>query len=114
MVRRVRSVEVGKAGEKQLGGEVVECEVLLVITARDVTAVGRWFKGGVGAGNEGDILDPGGDDDDEVPGERHDAVDHWRKPAEQGDGDLPGSKLTQLLKACIVIHNSSDNDGTDR
>ena len=111
MVRRVRSVEVGKAGEEQLGGEVVECEVLLVVTARDVAAVGRWFKGGVGAGNEGDIL---GGDDDEVPGERHDAVNHWRKPAEQGDGDLPGSKLTQLLKACIVIHNSSDNDGTDR
>ena len=107
MVRRVGSVEVGKAGEKQLGGEVVECEVLLVVTARDVAAVGMWFKGGVGAVNEGEILDPGGDDD-EVQGERHDAVDHWRKPAQQGDGDLPGPKLTQLLKACIVIHNSSD------
>ena len=107
MVRGVRSVEVGKAGEEQLGGEVRECEVLLLLTARDVAPVGRWFKGGVGAGNEGEILDLGGDDNVFVPGERHDAVDHHRNPHQQGDGDLPGTKLAQLLKAVIVIHNLS-------
>ena len=42
-----------------------------------------------------------------VPGERHDAVDHHRNPHQKGDGDLPGTKLAQLLKAVIVIHNLS-------
>ena len=56
MVRRVRPVEVGKAGEEQLGGEVVKGEVLLLIAARDVAPVGRWCKGGVGAGIEVEMI----------------------------------------------------------
>ena len=60
MVRRLRPIEVGKAGEEQLWSEVVECEVLLVLAARDIAPVGRWFKSGVGAGNEGEIVDLGG------------------------------------------------------
>ena len=74
----------------------MECEVLLVLAARDIAPVGRWFEGGVGAGkDEGEILDlDGGDDDDDVPGERHDAINHCRNPHQQGDGDLPGTKLT--------------------
>ena len=110
MVRGVRSVEVGQAGEEQLRGEVVEREVLQVLLAvRDVAPVGRWGKGGVGAENKGNILEPGGRGDDVVPGEGHHAVDHWRNPHQQGDGDLPETKLTQLLEAFVVIHNLSDN-----
>ena len=108
-VRRVRSAEVGKAGEEQLGGEVLEGEALLLLATRDVAPVGRWCKGGVGAGMEvevGEILEPGIDDVD-VPGERHDAVHQWRNPHQQGDGHLPGPKLTKLHKAVIVIHNLS-------
>ena len=110
--RRARSVEVGKAGEEQLGVEVVEGEVLQVLLAgRYVAPVGRWCKGGVGAENKGNILEPGGrgDDNNVVPGEGHHAVDHRRNPHQQGDGDLPETKLTQLLEAFVVIHNLSDN-----
>ena len=57
MVRWVRSVEVGKAGEEQLGVEVVEGEACLLLTARDVAPVGSWCKGCVRAGNEGELGD---------------------------------------------------------
>ena len=40
-----------------------------------------------------------------APGERHHAVHHRRDPHKQGDGDLPKTKLAQLLEACIVVHH---------
>ena len=106
MVRRFRSVEVGKAGEEKVRRKVRELKVLVVVAARDVATIGIWTKGGVGAGKEEDEI-LGGDKDDEVPGEQHHAVDHHWNPQYQVGGDLPGTKLTQLLEAFIVIHNLS-------
>ena len=95
-------VQVGKTREQQLWLEVVELEVLRVVAVRDVAAIGVWYEGGVGAGkDEGEKhVDNLG-----APGERHHAVHHRRDPHKQGDGDLPKTKLAQLLEACIVVHH---------
>ena len=104
MVRRLRPIEVGKAGEEQVRRKVRELKVLDVVATRDVATVGIRSKGGIGTGKEkGEVV--GGDEDGEVPGERHDAIDHGWNPHQQGDGDLPGAKLTKLNKAFIVVHN---------
>ena len=104
MVGRFRSVEVGKAGEEKVRRKVRELKVLVVVAARDVATIGIWTKGGVGAGKEEDEI-LGGDKDDEVPGEQHHAVDHHWNPQYQVGGDLPGTKLTQLHKAFIIVHD---------